>query len=57
MDAFHAALLEQLDPELYCIANTWGGLPSLTASGCAWAAFNDGRPVYLATTLTILNIS
>jgi RimJ/RimL family protein N-acetyltransferase len=50
MDASHSAILEQLDPELHWIANTWGGLPGLAASGCAWAAFRDGKPVSLAAT-------
>lgn len=50
MDASHAAMLEQLDPDLHWIANTWGGLPGLAASGYSWAAFIDGRPVSLAAT-------
>jgi RimJ/RimL family protein N-acetyltransferase len=50
IDASHAAILEQLDPELHWIANTWGGLAGLAASGCAWAAFIDGKPVSLAAT-------
>jgi RimJ/RimL family protein N-acetyltransferase len=50
MDASHAGVLQQLDPDLHWIANTWGGLDTLAASGCAWAAFSSGKPVSLAAT-------
>lgn len=50
MDASHAGVLQQLDLELHWIANTWGGLEALAASGCAWAAFSSGKPVSLAAT-------
>jgi GNAT superfamily N-acetyltransferase len=50
VEASGAGILEHLDPDLHWIANTWGGLPGLAASGCAWAAFIDGKAVSLAAT-------
>jgi RimJ/RimL family protein N-acetyltransferase len=50
LDASDAAVLQQLDPDLHWMANTWGGLQGLAANGFAWAAFIDGRPTSLAAT-------
>ena len=40
--------LAALPPSLAWISETWGGHAGLAASGMAWAAFDDGRPVAVA---------
>ena len=41
--------LEALDPSISWISETWGGHAGLAASGTAWVAVDDGRPVAVAT--------
>lgn len=46
--AADAAGLAALEPSIAWISETWGGHGGLAASGMAWAAFDDGRPVAVA---------
>lgn len=41
--------LAALDPSIAWISETWGGPAGLAASGAAWVAVADGRPVSVAT--------
>jgi GNAT superfamily N-acetyltransferase len=41
--------LAALDPSIAWISETWGGHAGLAASGAAWVAVADGRPVAVAT--------
>ena len=41
--------LAALDPSIAWISETWGGHAGLAASGAAWVAVADGRPVSVAT--------
>jgi RimJ/RimL family protein N-acetyltransferase len=40
--------VEWLDPSIAWISETWGGHAGLAASGAAWVATDDGRPVAIA---------
>ena len=40
--------LAALDPSIAWISETWGGHAGLAASGAAWVATDDGRPVAIA---------
>ncbi|GEL20423.1 GNAT family N-acetyltransferase [Pseudonocardia asaccharolytica] len=43
-----AAALAGLDPSIGWVCGTWGGPAGVAASGMAWAAFDDDRPVSVA---------
>ena len=53
LTAADTAMLAALDPALAWISETWDGPAGLAASGRAWAAFDDGRPVALAVSFYV----
>ncbi|MGY1807823.1 GNAT family N-acetyltransferase [Blastococcus sp. SYSU D00669] len=48
LGAGDAAALAALDPSIAWIGETWDGAAGLAASGYAWAALDDDRPVAVA---------
>jgi GNAT superfamily N-acetyltransferase len=45
--------LDALDPSIAWISETWGGHAGLAASGKAWVAVDDGRPVAVAASFFV----